>query len=37
MAWHPAKVPAATAKDVVVTLPREDRKALKVTAVYDGG
>jgi len=31
-----SKVPATTAKDIVVTLPRGDRRAAKVTAVYDG-
>jgi serine-type D-Ala-D-Ala carboxypeptidase (penicillin-binding protein 5/6) len=30
------KVPATSSKDVIVTLPRADRSALKVTAVYDG-
>ena len=29
-------VPAAAAQDVVVTLPRNARRDLKVTAVYDG-
>jgi D-alanyl-D-alanine carboxypeptidase (penicillin-binding protein 5/6) len=31
-----ATVPAGAAKDVVVTLPRNARRDLKVTAVYDG-
>jgi D-alanyl-D-alanine carboxypeptidase (penicillin-binding protein 5/6) len=31
-----AKVPVATQKDVVVTLPRANRRSMKVTAHYDG-